>query len=384
MQSLKELRQKAETLGLQVTSDAREPFLTALRSYYVQRDYQAGLPYQELSPMLCFDYHALKEKEQKSLWIDPSWICQEKLNGIRAILHFVKGLGVFAHSRKINDTNFRRTEITDWLSFATCIPAFSGTFDSEITSEGGLQETLSILHTSPTESRRRQLDIPLTVHVFDVTNWEGTDLRAKRLEERLGFLPTFHTTLIAAGLSTHFSFPPTIRLCKRDVFERIISQGGEGVVLKCLDSPYRDNSSRDRTSWVKCKRETEITAYVSGYERGKPGTSWENHVAAVVFSVNTDEGPTVIAKVTNLPYEFRKQISIRDRSGALSLEPELFGAVAKISGLELSKQARRLIHARITRWCPDLSQLQCVYSWDDLERVRLGNTTVPLLRLTGS
>jgi hypothetical protein len=384
MQSLKELRQKAEALGLQVSSNAREPFVSALRSFYLQRDYPAGLPYTELSPMLCFNYHMLKEKEQRSLWTDPSWICQEKLNGVRAILHFVRGIGVFGHTRKINDTNFRRTEITDWLPFVTCIPSFSATLDCEVTSEGGLQETTALLHTSPAESKRRQRDTPLLVNCFDITNWEGTDLRARRLEERLGFLPTLHTTLAAAGLSNYFSFPPTFRLCKRDVFERIINQGGEGCVLKNLDSPYRDNSSRDRTSWVKYKREVELTAFVSDFERGRPGTEWENKVASLVFSVNVTEGACVIAKISALPWPFRKEISLYDRStGSLNLEPELFGAVAVISGLELSQNARRLTHARITRWCPDLNSTQCVYSRDDLEKTRLGDIRAPLLRIVG-
>jgi hypothetical protein len=382
-QSLKELREQALKLGLEVQSDAREPYLQALRHFYLQRDYPAGLPFEELSPMHCFNYHALKQKEQRSIWNDPNFIAQEKLNGIRAILHFVRGIGVFAHVCKINDTNFRRTEITDWLLFANCIPSFSATLDCEITSEGGLQETIALLHTSPEESRRRQRDTPLLINCFDLTNWEGTDLRARRLEERLTYLPLLHTTLAAAGLSNHFSFPPTFRLCKKDVFERIINQGGEGCVLKNLDSPYRDNSSRDRTSWVKCKREVELTAFVSGFERGRPGTEWENKVASLVFSVNVTEGAYVIAKISALPWPFRKEISLYDRStGSLNLEPELFGAVAVISGLELSQNARRLTHARIKHWRLDLNQTQCLYSWADLEQARLGATTL-LLRITG-
>src|SRR6202035_996539 len=144
-----------------------------------------------------------------------------------------------------------------------------------------------------------------------------------------------------------------------------------------------DNSSRDRTSWVKCKRETELTAYVRGYERGRPGSNWENHVAALVFSINTDGSSTVIAKVTNLPYEFRKQITIRDRAGSINLDPEIYGSVAKVSGLELSAKVRRLTHPRITRGCPDLNQTQCNYAWDDLEGARLGSTATIPLRIVG-
>jgi hypothetical protein len=368
-QNLKELREQVLKLGLEVSpSNAREPYLQALRSFYLQRAYPGGLPYQELSPMLAYDFYAIREREQRSIWNDPDWIAQEKINGVRLILHFVRGLALFAHNRKVSDRTFRRIEVSDHLLFSTYVPDFSATIDAELTSPNGLVETTALLQTTAEESRRRQQTTPFTISVFDIVRWEDQDLKLKKLSERLTYLPLFHTAIAAARLSNHFEFPPVFRQGKREVFERLTAEGKEGIILKNLNSIYRDNSSRDRNAWVKVKREVSLDAYVSGFERGKPGSSWDCHVASLIFSVGTNEGAVVVAKVSNLDWAFRKNITIYDRTtGAVNLDSEVYGAVAHLVGAEFSTKAKRLVSPRISHWRLDLNSTQCIYAAQDLK-----------------
>src|SRR6266850_740534 len=178
--SLTDLKKEAQLLGLPVAQSGRRPargdYIDVLRDYYLKQDFLNGLPYEELTPMLCFDYWSLRPKEQKAIWKNHDWICQEKINGVRLILHFVKGVGVFAHSRTVSVHTYRQAELTDHLLFQDFIPHFTATVDTEGVA-GSLQTTTAILHTSGEVSRRLQQEkASLRFHVFDIVRWQGQDL----------------------------------------------------------------------------------------------------------------------------------------------------------------------------------------------------------------
>src|ERR1700730_1907123 len=90
------------------------------------------VPYRALSPMLTFDYRKLRPEEKERLWRDDSnYAAQVKLNGVRLIVHFVKDIGVFAHSRTLNLKGNMRTELTDRLLFGDFVPKFTAVVDAE-------------------------------------------------------------------------------------------------------------------------------------------------------------------------------------------------------------------------------------------------------------
>jgi hypothetical protein len=232
---------------------------------------------------------------------------------------------------------------------------------------------------------QREQGASLKVHVLDLINWQGEDLRLKPLSERLNYLKEFQKAINAKLITEHFDFPPVFTKDKQAVLEKILKAGGEGVVLKNLAYHYEDSSSRSRLGWIKVKRQLELDAYVSGFERGRPSSKWCDHVACLVFSVNTEKGHITIAKVSSLEWSFRKKISIHDRdNNAVKLDLDLYGRVARLSGVELSYKARRLMHPRIVYWNADLTQEQCVYRLDDIEAVRRGATNILPLRVANS
>ena len=386
---LAELRAQTAALGIEVLQsgkrEAKADYLNALRKHQLKQDYPAGLPYQEVSPMLCFPYWDLSPREQREVWESRDWLVQEKLNGCRVILHFIKGVGLFAHSRTINKSDFRRTDLTAQFVFHNYIPDFTAIVDTEVTAKD-LVTAAALLRMRSADSRRMQAThTPLTVNVFDIICWEGEDLRDARLRDRLTFLQRLAAKIASTAIAQHFTFPATHRDKKREFFDRVVSQGGEGVVLKYENSRYTDSTTRDRGAWVKVKKSLAFDAYCSGFERGRNGSKWSDYVACLLFSVNTEAGPKLIAKVTNLEWDFRKRVSVHDTGLAgVQLAPSILGRVAKVTGMEFSSRAFRLTHPAIVGWRNDLREEDCRYRLADLEDLRMGLTSAAPMRQTGT
>ena len=406
--SLEELMKQCQALGLIVIQNgkrpAKEDYARELRAYHLAQDRPGGLPYVELTPMLCFPYWKLNAREQARIWEDNNgWVAQRKLNGVRIVLHFIKDLGVFAHSRTVSEQTFRRVELSNHFLFAGMRPDFSAVADSEAiiekpidtrpyTSKGeitksSLHSTTAALHLEAEASRRlqREQQAPLCIHVFDITNWQGEDLRSQPLDARLGCMLKFQQEIKrAADITQHFAFPEIRLHSKRAFFDEITGAGGEGVVLKNLSSTYHDNNSRDRHAWVKCKNQISFEAFCSGFDPAHPDSAIAGKIACLHFSVMIGkEKARLIAKISNLPWEFRKQISVFDRrTYTVSLDTNTFGRVATISGFEFSGRAARLVSPRIDHWRSDLRPEDCRYNQQDLDALRNGATGKTAIRIS--
>ena len=331
-----------------------------------------GLPYDEITPMLCFAEWNLKPAEQKDIWTSNKWVAQKKLNGCRLILHFVEGVGIFAHSRTISVKTWRFQELTNQLLIKDYVPSFSASVDSEVivekpidtreyTAKGevtktSLHSTTALLHLESSASRKIQVeqDAPLMFQVFDIMSWQGKDLRSfplwKRLLKITEFLNYMSNRESWNDLASYFQFPEVQQENKREFMQKIIDEGGEGVILKNLEHKYVDSSSRPRKGWVKVKRRREHDAFVSGFKPGEKGSGWENLVGALEFSVHLKGGGThVIGYGTNLPLETRRALTLNP-DGRVRLEPEWYGRVAQISGQDISARELRLSHCTIDRW----------------------------------
>lgn len=401
---LSDLKRMCTALNLGVPdSPDRAPYLAALRAHHLSKDYPNGLSYEELTPMQCFPYSELHSREKVDRWRDHNqWVAQEKLNGCRMILHFVKGVGVFAHSRNISQATFRRQELTDHLLFRDFNPPFTATVDCEaliekpidtrgLTTNGGvtktsLHSTSAALRISADASLRLQREqAPLLFYVLDITNWEGSDLKQKELAARLSFLTDFKEAITKAELSQFFAYPSICFQGKRKFLEQLLAQGREGCVLKFLGSRYDDSSSRNRYGWVKCKREVAFDAFVSGFEQGKPGSKYAHQVATLLFSITTEKCPHMIAKCSNLPWTFRKQISSYDpTTDKARLDSSVYGRVARLAGQEFSARACRLVHPSISYWRSDRTQADCTYSEVELQALRAGEITEMLKAIVAS
>jgi len=355
---------------------------------------EGGLPYDAITPMLCFAEWNLKPAEQKHIWDSKKWIAQKKLNGCRLEIHFVKNVGIFAHSRTISVKTWRFQELTDQLLFKDYVPDFDATIDAEViveksidtrnyTTKGevtktSLHSTVSLLHLEASASRRLQIeqDAPLMIQVFDIMKMDGKDLTSQPLHVRLAILKLFEDKMrmpvVRAELGHYFQFPEYTAEDKREFMQKIIEAGGEGVVLKNLEHKYVASSSRPRKGWVKVKKRRDHDAFVSGFKPGEKGSGWENLVGALEFSVHLKDGGThVLGYGTNLPLETRKALTFYDPDARRpELRREWYGRVAQISGQDISARELRLSHCTIDRWREGVDGKDAQDCIEDLEDLR--------------
>jgi len=366
------LEKKCASLGLTVSPKgkklAKQDCVDVLRQHFLPA---GGLPYQEMAPMLCFAEWNLKESEQKDMWEGPDWVAQVKMNGCRLVIHFVKDVGVFAHSRTVSVKTYRYEEATDQLLISSFKPAFSATVDAEVmiekpvdtrpyTAKGqitksSLHSTTAVMALKPENSRKLQVeqDAPLQFHIFDVMRWEGQDLRGLKLAARETHRAHFEDLIAKTEIGKNFHFPPLVKANRRAFYEGILAAGGEGVIMKNLKSTYEDSSSRLRTHWVKVKKRIEFDAFVIGFERGDAGKGWENLIGDLHFGIHTEKGIHMLAKCSNMTMETRQKISIYDpATNTVSMDPNMYQKVAEISGQDVSSREYRLSHATIDRWRP--------------------------------
>jgi hypothetical protein len=398
IRKLAELQALCRELGLEVRigpRKAKSDYLQALREHYLRRDYLEGPPFAELTPMLSYPYWNLRVPERERIWHDHNdWLVQEKFNGCRVILHFVKGIGTFAHSRNLDTRTYRRTDLTYHLLFADFVPDFSATVDTEaiiqlpidtsFTPKGSkiqpsLQAVAAVLALRPESARRLQTEqsASLMFKAFDLPMWDDKDLRKKKLVERLPYLNDFLAAIRTTPAGPHFEVPPTQLYAKKLFFDRVLSKGGEGCMFKNLNSPYLDSSKRSRKGWVKVKKSVELDAFVSGFEPGKPNGRWKNRVATLLFSVDTEAGPHLIAKVSSISKRSRTMITVKDReTKQISLHPDMIGKTAHLVGQEITPKSLRLLHPRVIRWnhMGVDAKTRCTYSMKD---IRTGQMALP-------
>jgi len=390
--NLDKLALTCQKLGLAVTQKGKRPaksdYVDVLRAHFLP---PGGLKFEEREPMLCFASWNLKPDELTKVWTSPSWAAQIKFNGCRLMIHFVKDVGVFAHSRTVSVKTYRFEELTEQLLWGNFVPDFSATIDCEVmiekavdttpyTAKGvktksSLHSTTAVLSLAPESSKRLQIeqDAPLNVHVFDILSYEGSDLRGKRLVDREVYRAKFKDRMALLPMANIFHFPPLVIEGKKAFVDGIIANGGEGGILKNLNAVYEDSSSRSRNGWVKVKKRIEFDAFVTGFVRGEPGSGWENLVGALTFSVHTEKGLHELGNASNITLETRKKISVYDpATNQVSLIPAIMGKVAEISGQDVSSRSLRLSHCTIERWRakvgPDAKTSQeCIQSYADLE-----------------
>jgi len=399
---LSELQSRCRELGLYVPQHGKRPgkceHVEALRQYYLRRDYPEtkATPYKELNPMVCFDFRGLSSYEQEKVFRDDSdFVAQPKIDGVRVILHFVKGVGIFAHSRNVDSQTFRKTDLSRHLLFRDRIPHFSAVVDSEAIVEneintapytprgalipGSLRATTAIFNLDSDQAVKLQAEQhALRFHVFDIVNWNGEDLRRRALSVRFGFLASFFVELKALEVDRFMTVVPGHMFGKRLFYDRVISAGGEGVVLKNLNSSYEDSTARDRNAWVKIKASQTLDCYVSGCEHGKPTGRLANKIAILQFSIETSDGPFLVAKVPHISKRLRSTISVKGTQGQTELNKAVLGRWAKIVGVSISPRSFRLTHPRIAKWYPPGKRDDVIWSMAALKESLILQQVLPI------
>jgi ATP-dependent DNA ligase len=209
-------------------------------------------------------------RSRTSLPEGDAWAYEPKWDGFRAVV-FVDGPDVHIQSRNGKPLTRYFPELT--------FPAGRYVLDGEIVilnERGGQEFDLLGQRIHPAASRIAKLaaQTPARFVAFDLLAHEDESLLDLSYAERRGALEAFIARTEAADLT-----PSTL---EREDAEPWL-QGGEGVIAKEIDAPYRPG---ERTGMVKVKRVRTIDAVVRGWRPGKE----ENTVGALILGLYDHDG----------------------------------------------------------------------------------------------
>jgi ATP-dependent DNA ligase len=363
--------------------------------------------------MLALQIKNKSEEEQKDIWNNQNrWLAEEKIDGSRQVLCW------FKEDRCI-DAYSRNTSVTDFLpinygqklydnidiSLLNDFPNFI--LDGElvlknkeivkddtvdIIADTQLNMVSAILSADYNLSKQFQSLNPIKLIAFDILMYDDKDLTSLPLRERKKYLQVVFDRLkniIDIELVSNSN-----GLSTRDFYNQVVSVGGEGLVVKDLDSAY-DTKGKRAGEWVKIKRSVTgslleqkygdtFDCFVIGFNEGQKGTKNEGLVASLNFGIYLlDENNNVIldehgiplihyvATVGGLTDELKLAITTRDFNNDVQLRHDVYGRVCAIDGQDLSDKNLRLAHARIIQWRNDKSAQQCTIRKDFLERLVL-------------
>lgn len=372
--SFDELKQLAESLGIHIPEGkpSKNQILKLLQKYYWEQK-NPGKPLPEFEdPQLIQSIKDIPEAEHEKMWKDDSgWAIEQKRNGIRC-LGYIGAQNSFT-SRNVSVEDYLPESLTAQLWWLDVPMAdLDGTVvDGEIIStkksvdmrpyaksgkgtltNGVLQATVALLMAENSKAAQEGNGMPLAYVLYDIIKLKGRDVKNVPYVQRRDMLGLVHT-----AWQKQLSNPKALILNesttkdKKAYYEKCISEGAEGCVLKLLQGVYKPGPTRTKQQ-LKVKRELEFDAVVSGAVPPKSGRHLANGWAGgLVFSIkDINDGKWYkIAAVSGISDEMREAISEKNPDGSFKdLKPGVLGQVWEVQGMALNKNLQ-LEHARMIR-----------------------------------
>jgi ATP-dependent DNA ligase len=255
---------------------------------------------------------------------DSAFVAQEKLDGMRAIVHVTKyGLRIFSRSAGVADPA-RPLEKTSALSHLAAIkmPGLNGSIlDSEILLPGEDSATLSgTVHRKNGNGQNH----PVKIFVFDILRYRCSDLMSKVYDDRLTILDEVKLQLSSPYISV-LPVADTSK-SKRALYNSVLKSGGEGILLKRLDAFYFP-AARPSNNWYKAKRSSTFDCIVIGFTKGKG--KYNTRIGAVRFGQYHNGKLVELGQASGMIDEIRDDMSANPSSW--------IGKVIAIKGMERLK-----------------------------------------------
>ena len=283
----------------------------------------------------------------ENLLTDNRFIAQEKIDGVRAVVHITKeGLRIFSRSSGVQDPS-RPLEKSSALPHLASLrfPELAGTIvDGEVLDPG--KDSAEIAGAVHRKGNGRQ-NGNLKLFVFDIIRYRDTDLKTQPLYLRLSALLTLKAQLVSQHivfLSYSASTPG-----KKRLYERVMREGKEGIVLKNLNGQYA-SGCRPANNWYKAKKQMSIDAIVMGFTQGKG--KYNSRIGAVIFGQYVNGVLAEIGQASGMVNSVRADMSDH---------PEKYiGKVVTIKGMERLKSGA-IRHPQFAFMRFDKNPKDCIY-----------------------
>ena len=396
-------------------------YMRALQDYYVAKRREEGTYHHSLdyimntlqmeSPMLALQIKNKSSELQEEIWNNQDkWLAEEKIDGCRMNLcWFKEDNSLDAYSRNTSDLDFLPKSYGEKLYDTVNINLFEdipnfildgelvlrskevNKGDGSVIADTQLNMVSAILTADYELSKAFQQLNPIKLVVFDIIMYDNKDLTNLPLRERKKYLDIVFNRI--KDFIDIELVPNGNGLTTREFYNQVVSTGGEGLVVKDLDSLY-DLKGKRAGEWIKIKRNVTdslleaklgdtLDAFVIGYTRGNGRN--ENLVGSIIFGIylldtnnqvilNEDGIPYIheIAQVGGLDDALRNAISVYiPETNEVKLRPDVYGKVAEVSGQDVSSKQLRLVHPILVQWRMDKSPQNCSIRKDFLEKLVL-------------
>lgn len=188
------------------------------------------------------------------------WWYEPKHDGYRAMVCLGQG-GPRLFTRNGHDWTEKFGVLSSYLSD---LPCESAVLDGEVVSGLG-PETFGALQ------RALKWNGPLAIYAFDLLHLNGRDLKAKPLHERRAQLEDLFANVPRLA---PLRLSPVVKTDGARVLQTICEAGGEGIICKRADAPYR---GRRTAGWIKVKCGARAEFVIAGYapsdKKGRPFAS---------------------------------------------------------------------------------------------------------------
>lgn len=344
-------------------------------------------PLEQLAPMLAADLRDLSSDERGSIWASPDYVAEEKLNGVRVLLHILS-----SECRLTTRVKSRRTglylERTDNFPHLRDLPLsfLAGTvLDGELVLDlprlytgstwavGTLSCTMAVCNCSPETAGaiQQRAGRGATFWAFDLIRDCGEPTEPVPFWQRRRRLEAIFSDMASRGIDLdNLKLVDQVADRKRQFYEALVRDGKEGVMLKHRELLYR-HAGRPQL-FLKAKRSLTVDGFIIGATAGKSGN------AGLVGSLLIGVHDAVTGEVREIagvaPYDlskggqasnFRKEVTAL-RAGRPVLSPAYFRRVVEVEAFCWNKN-RRLVHAKLARFRDDKAPEECSVDFAVLE-----------------
>ena len=263
-----------------------------------------------------------------------NYVAQEKLDGSRYTMQLTK-TGGRLFSRVASKKGTGNVEKTDNIPHITKVILKEYTdsiIDGEIMSPNPEKLTVtSIMGALPDKALERQKEFGnVRYNVFDILYYKGKDVQNLPFKERKILVDEVVKVYNKAGVKEMFSLDYITGTGddKREYYQNIVANGGEGIILKDINSIY-EQGERPKT-WVKVKKNVTSDVVAMGFtdaeqwyakpgEKGRDGVVYPNGkttkffdkhwIGAIKYGKYNNGKLTYIGECSGMTDEVRKDMT---------------------------------------------------------------------------
>ena len=189
----------------------------------------------------------------------------------------------------------------------------------------------------------------MRLYVFDIVKWKGDDCYHAKQIERIGMLmrmqkrlhdENFHIRVLPA-----MEFNTAMDALK--LFDTVIAEGGEGIMLKHKDATYQPGK-RPENTWYKLKKTFNEDVFIIGFKAGEG--KYTGMVGSLQCGIYKGQDITHLCNVSGFDDVTRRDITEN--------KTKWLGRVIEICGFVKTSTSRR--EPRMIRVRDDKSPRECV------------------------